>query len=148
MSPGSLYSALALSSPNRLLVITTEAAVGGLELALEAYRSRLGGICGSPQVFLVHDAHKGFGEAVEVANAIRGMLANGAEATVNLTGGSTVLQVAALYVGLALPHARLIAVSDDRPREAQIADPFCVGEVTPVPRPDHLFAMTLDKRGS
>ncbi len=136
MAPGALYSALVHLAPSRLVVVTSREASAGVFQALEAYAERTGELAIEPWVLTLNDPHTGFDEAASVSAEIRAAVIDDDNLVVNLTGGSTVLQFAMLYVALPLPHARLVAVSDRRPREQQLTDPFVVGNLTDVKRPD------------
>ncbi len=135
LSPGALFSVLVHTSPRRLVVITGPAAHRGSAQAVDAYAAIARALLDVEHV-LVEDPWGGFLDAHRRALSVVAQLRESPrDVVVNLTGGTTALQYCALCVGLGLANARLVAVTDDRSREAQAAMPFVVGRLVDVPRP-------------
>ena len=140
---GTLYSAILLTRPQRIVVVTSPEAAKYLHDALDAarfYHSKF-----EHEAHILEDPLGGFDEARQLAR----QLAQRPEATniINLTGGTTVLQECVRSVGdiLRRGDARLesgagpqeikvreVAVVDRRAAPEQARHPLVVGELVEV----------------
>jgi hypothetical protein len=129
LSPGVVYSAVRLTRPTTLLVITSASAEAQLAVALEKAATQPRTL-----VRLMADPHAGFREAAGVLDAdVHAALQAADEVLVNITGGTTVMQyvvqrIAETAQSLGVPTRRF-ALVDRRPFEAQRADPYVLGEI-------------------
>ncbi|SRR5579885_2064502 len=129
LSPGVVYSAVRLTRPATLLVVTSASAEVQLAEALERANAQARTV-----VRVMADPHAGFREFgalldAEVQEAIRAS----DEVLVNITGGTTVMQyvvqrIAETAQSLGAPTRRF-ALVDRRPVEAQRANPYVLGEI-------------------
>jgi hypothetical protein len=139
---GTLYSAVLLVRPQRVVVVTSPQAVGNLYAALDAARFYHSNF--EFEAHILHDPLMGFEEGRHLARRL--ILRGGTQNVVNLTGGTTVLQdcvrsVADLLrrepqapeAGEAQFRVREVAVIDRRPMEEQTRSPLVVGELVEVP---------------
>ncbi len=132
---GTLYSAILLTRPQRVVVITSPEAVKNLHAALDAarfYHSRF-----SHETHVLDDAMAGFDEARCLAREL--VLTAGKTNIINLTGGTTVLQECVRSVAYVLRRAqdenhavREVAVIDRRSAGEQARHPLVVGELVEV----------------
>ncbi len=133
LSYGSLFSAIVLTKPDHVVVITSAKAAENIPRVVEAAKRY------HPNFTLEHhsigDPFTGFIEGRELARKLaesaryRG---ERAEHIVNLAGGTTALQDAAQCLARAL-GAREVAVIDRRSPDEQRQNPFVVGELIEVP---------------
>lgn len=130
LSPGVLYSAVARTAPERVVVITSEQARENIGPALiKARRSDV-----QLLVRVVRDPHTGFAEARALLDdQLRQFLISAGEVVVNLTGGTTVMQylcerVAGEVERLGVP-VRRVALVDRRSAQEQGANPWVPGEM-------------------
>jgi hypothetical protein len=136
LSPGVLFSALKLVSPDRLLVVTSHQAASSLEEVM-----RIAGFPSSQhRSLVVEDPHNCFDD--DRLKEHDGDLVQSSEVVVNMTGGTTALQwlvarVAERAAALAVP-VRRVALIDRRPPEVQRAQPYVLGELKELPALDGL----------
>ena len=129
LSPGVVYSAVRLTRPTTLLVITSASAEAQLAAALEEAAAQPRTL-----VRLMADPHVGFREAAGLLDAdVRAALEAADEVLVNITGGTTVMQyvvqrIAETAQSLGTPTRRF-ALVDRRAVEAQRAEPYVLGEI-------------------
>ena len=129
---GTLYSAIMLVRPRRLVVVTSPQAIVNLHSAVDAARffhSRF-----EVETHLLDDPLAGFGEGRKLA---RYLVASAADDNIiNLTGGTTALQDCVRSVAdiLRAQHraVREVAVIDRRPTHDQKRSPLVVGELVEV----------------
>jgi len=121
--PGVLYSALRKSEPERCLVLCSTATRAGVDAATEAAK------CTAPVELLeIADPHAGFSEISALIRAARLQLLAADEVVVNLTGGTTLMGIAAQQLaesagGLMRPVRRMVLI-DRRPPQEQDREPF------------------------
>ena len=129
---GTLYSAIMLVRPQRLIVVTSPQAIVNLHSAVDAarfYHSRF-----EMETHLLDDPLAGFSEGRKLAR----YLAASAESDniINLTGGTTALQDCVRSVADTLRSqskaVREVAVIDRRPTDDQKRSPLVVGELVEV----------------
>ncbi len=134
---GSLYSAILLVRPQRVVVVTSPQAIVNLHSAVDAARffhSKF-----ELETHLLHDPLSGFVEGRALARQIAHSACNesGADNVVNLTGGTTALQDCVRSVADVLHTrnfaVREIAVIDRREADEQKRVPLVVGELVEVP---------------
>jgi hypothetical protein len=137
---GTLYSAILLVRPQRVVVVTSPQAVVHLHSALDAarfYHSRF-----VFEAHILNDPLSGFEEARRLARRLA--LCAEAQNVVNLTGGTTVLQDCVRSIAdilrsetptdnNAVHKVREVAVVDRRPAADQVRSPLVVGELVEVP---------------
>ena len=129
---GTLYSAIMLVRPRRLVVVTSPQAVVNLHSAVDAARffhSRF-----EVETHLLDDPLAGFGEGRKLA---RYLVASADDDNItNLTGGTTALQDCVRSVADILraqdKAVREVAVIDRRPADDQKRSPLVVGELVEV----------------
>jgi hypothetical protein len=139
---GTLYSAVLLVRPQRVVVVTSPQAVGNLYAALDAARFYHSNF--EFEAHILHDPLVGFEEGRQLARRLA--LRADAENIVNLTGGTTVLQDCVRSIADVLrrepqivghkigePQVREVAVIDRRAHEEQTRSPLTVGELVEVP---------------
>jgi len=137
LSPGVLYTALHELEPDRVLVLTSPAAHPGLAEAVDR-----AGFGGDLEVVEVGDPHVGYEEANAILQEKDGVLMQTfmgcGEATINMTGGTTLLGWMAGEVARraerTIAVVRRVALVDRRPPEAQRADPWVCGTVVALDR--------------
>ncbi len=139
---GTLYSAILLTRPQKIVVVTSPEATKYLHDALDAarfYHSKF-----EHEAHILEDPLGGFDEARRLARVLAH--APGSCNIINLTGGTTVLQECVRSVGDILrrgdsaepgeaPHkypVREIAVVDRRAPGEQVRHPLFVGELVEV----------------
>ncbi len=132
---GTLYSAILLVWPRRVVVVTSPQAVGYLGAAVDAarfYHTPL-----EVETHLLNDPLSGFAEGRTLARHLA-MQAD-SENVINLTGGTTALQDCVRSVGIVLraenKTVREVAVIDRRDATAQKRLPLVVGELVEVAPP-------------
>jgi hypothetical protein len=140
---GTLYSAILLTRPQRVVVVTSPQAIGHLHAALDAARFYHGGF--EHEAHVLDDPLAGFDEARKLARQLA--KTPGERNIVNLTGGTTVLQECVRSVAdilrrgdaMADPRSRLervevreVAAIDRRPFPEQTRQPLVVGELIEV----------------
>ena len=133
LSYGTLYSAILLTRPARVVIVTSPEAVVNLHATLDAARFFHRNF--EFETHVLEDALAGFHEGRALAKFLA---KSGAETNiVNLTGGTTVLQDCARSVAGALRQsghsAREIAIVDRRDILEQRRAPLVVGELVEVP---------------
>ena len=131
---GTLYSAILLTRPQRVVVVTSPEAVKNLHAALDAarfYHSRF-----THETHVLDDALAGFDEARLLARELAQN--EGCCHIINFTGGTTVLQECVRSVGYILrrngasDEVREVAVIDRRSAGEQARHPLVVGELVEV----------------
>ncbi len=129
LSYGSLFSAILLTKPDEVVVVTSEQGVRNLAGVLEAAARyhRLSSV----HHFLLSDPFTGFAEGRALARQLAKRASK--ENIVNLVGGTTAMQDCMTTLAQLIP-CRQVAVIDRRPVEEQRANPFVVGELAEVPR--------------
>ena len=118
---GTLYSAILLTRPQRVVVVTSPEAVKNLHAALDAahfYHSRF-----THETHVLDDALAGFDEARRLARELAREEASCH--IINLTGGTTVLQECVRSVGYILRRA---PDADTLVREVAVIDRRSAGE--------------------
>jgi hypothetical protein len=135
LSPGAVFSALWLTCPEHVILVSGAAAAGGAPAALAEYQ-RVSKRRPSVEYVLLDDALGGFAEAQAAALGVAARFrTEECEVAVNLTGGTTALQYCVTCIGMALGRARFVAVVDERSRELQLREPYVSGKLVEVPRP-------------
>ena len=130
---GTLYSAILLTRPQRVVIVTSAEAIVNLHAALDA--ARFFHTSFEFETHVLEDPQAGFGEGRVLAK----FLAASADGNniVNLTGGTTVLQDCVRSVADILrgegKAVREVAAIDRRDLLEQRRDPLFVGEVIEVP---------------
>ena len=133
LSPGVVYSAVKNIGRERiagLLVVTSEQSKARLDEALkEAEADDL-----PCDVLRMNDPFAGYDEAKRlIDNALRRKLVDAGTITINLTGGTTVMQYVVERIGDAARklgcQVRRIALVDRRPIDEQRARPYVLGEL-------------------
>lgn len=129
---GTLYSAILLTRPSRVVVVTSVEAIVNLHPTLDAAR-----FFHSPFEFETHvlsDPLAGFSEGRTLARFLAASA--GEENIVNLTGGTTALQDCVRSVALILrrdhQNVREVAAIDRRDVIEQRREPLVVGELSEV----------------
>lgn len=130
---GSLYSAILLVRPQRVVVVTSHQALVDLHTAVDAARFYHGSF--EMETHLLDDPLAGFVEGRQLARFLAAS-ADG-DNVVNLTGGTTVLQDCVRSVADILRaqgrDVREVAVVDRRAANEQRRVPLVVGELVEVP---------------
>ena len=132
---GSLYSAILLVRPQRLVVVTSPQAIVNLHSAVDAarfYHSKF-----EVETHLMNDPLSGFVEGRSLARTLAQSATESGENVINLTGGTTALQDCVRSVTDVLRiqerDVREIAVVDRRDADEQRRMPLVVGELVEVP---------------
>ena len=129
---GSLYSAVLLVRPRRVVVVTSKEAIVNLHTALDA--ARFYHTSFEVETHLLEDPLAGFGEGRALARFLA-VSADGHN-VVNLTGGTTALQDCVRSVADILrgqnTSVREVAVVDRRHADEQRRLPLVVGELVEV----------------
>ena len=132
---GTLYSAILLVRPQRVVIVTSREAMVNLHSAVDAahfYLSRF-----EVETHLLDDPLAGFSEGRKLARYLAA--AADADNVINLTGGTTALQDCVRSVAVILRSqnkaVREVAVIDRRPADEQKRSPLVVGELVEVPPP-------------
>ena len=130
---GTLYSAIMLVLPKRVVVVTSREAITNIHSALDAARFYHKSF--EVETHLLDDPLAGFGEGRALARFMAASAAG--DNIINLTGGTTVLQDCVRSVGEILraqqKKIREVAVIDRRSAEDQKRSPLVVGEMVEVP---------------
>lgn len=130
---GTLYSAILLTRPNRVVIVTSAEAIGGLHGALDA--ARFFHTAFEFETHVLGDPQAGFGEGRALARYLS--KSAGSTNIVNLTGGTTALQDCVRSVADILRRegqpVREVAAVDRRDPQEQRRDPLFVGELVEVP---------------
>jgi uncharacterized protein (TIGR00288 family) len=132
LSNGSLFTAIVLTRPDYVVVITSGEAARNLDSVLTAARRH------HPNFQVEHHVlEEPFADFVAARRLARELAQAWAERKgwqfiVNLSGGTTVMQDCVTYLAHLL-GARLVAVVDRRPSEEQLRDPLALGELVEVP---------------
>lgn len=136
---GTLYSAILLVRPQRVVVVTSPQAAVHLHSALDA--ARFYHSIFEFEAHILNDPLSGFEEARGLARRLAARA--GAQNVVNLTGGTTVLQDCVRSIADILRsqtptendvrQVREVAVVDRRPAADQSRSPLVVGELVEVP---------------
>lgn len=132
---GSLYSAILLVRPQRVVVVTSPQAIVNLHSAVDAarfYHSKF-----EVETHLLADPLAGFVEGRSLARNLAKSASENGENVINLTGGTTALQDCVRSVTDVLRiqqrNVREIAVVDRRDADEQKRVPLVVGELVEVP---------------
>lgn len=132
---GSLYSAILLVRPQRVVVVTSLQAIVNLHSAVDAarfYHSKF-----EVETHLLADPLAGFVEGRSLARNLAKSASENGENVINLTGGTTALQDCVRSVTDVLRilelDVREIAVVDRRDADEQKRVPLVVGELVEVP---------------
>lgn len=132
LSYGTLYSAILLTRPQRVVVVTSAEGIGALHEALDAARFFHTNF--EFETHVLADPHAGFAEGRALAKFLA--VSAGETNIVNLTGGTSVLQDCARSVANILREenkkVREVAVIDRRDPLEQRRDPLFVGEMVEV----------------
>lgn len=129
-SPGVVYSGVGRVRPDRLVVVTSADAAGRLREALDR-----AGVAALPVTTRVMaDPYAGYREERDIIDdELRRLLVDARRVTVNLTGGTTVMQYVVDRIGDEARRlgadVRRVALVDRRPQEEQRADPYVPGEL-------------------
>ena len=132
LSYGTLYSAILLTRPDRVVVVTSREAIGALPTTLEAARFFHAGF--EWETHLMEDALAGFSQGRELAR----FLASSAEGQniVNLCGGTAAMQDCVASIAAILRRegkaVREVAAIDRRELLEQRRVPLVVGELVEV----------------
>lgn len=134
---GSLYSAILLVRPQRVVVVTSPQGAINLHSAVDAARFFHSQF--EIETHLLQDALAGFVEGRALARQLAQSadLGNSADNVVNLTGGTTALQDCVRSVADILRARQIavreVAVIDRRDADEQKRAPLAVGELFEVP---------------
>jgi len=133
MTYGTLYSAILLARPQRVVVVTSPQAANLLHSAVDAAR-----FYHSPftvETHVLDDPFAGFREGRELARKLA--VRAGDHNVVNLTGGTTVLQDCARSIADILrardKTVREVAIVDGRDGDEQARHPLALGQLVEVP---------------
>lgn len=132
-TPGVLFTAASSQKPDQVIVLASAQTEPLARQALEA-----AGMGTLPlETRILADPYGGVTEADGMAKALQGKLLEAAELIVNLTGGTTMMQlvaekVAASARGLGIPVTRILLI-DRRPPQEQRDNPYVLGEVIELP---------------
>ena len=130
---GTLYSAILLTRPQRVVIVTSPEAVVNLHATLDAARFFHRSF--EFETHVLNDALAGFHEGRALAPFLAA--SGGRNNIINLTGGTTVLQDCARTVAHTLraqgQSAREIAIVDRRDVLEQRRAPLVMGELVEVP---------------
>lgn len=130
MSPGLLYSAILHTTPDYLIVITSEAASERISEVIE--RSKY---IGKHEVIIIDEPFYGFNESARVVDRIKEIYENNRNKKyyVNLTGGTTALQYIVQKVILFLKSEQAVVLQtayiDKRNPEEQSKNPYVLGNL-------------------
>ncbi|HIE28175.1 TPA: hypothetical protein EYP66_12890 [Candidatus Poribacteria bacterium] len=127
MSYGSLFSAIVLTKPDHVVVITSKRAAANIPQVVEQAKPYHPNF--TLEYHTLADPFTGFLEGRTLAKSLARKA--GDENIANLVGGTTALQDAVKCLS-DLIGAREVAVIDRRPIEEQRANPFFVGELVEV----------------
>jgi hypothetical protein len=130
---GSLFSAIVLTRPDHVIVITSQKAAQNLPSTVEAATRFHPSF--TIEAFIISDPFAGFNEGRELAKRLAAAgsgYPDGSEFVVNIAGGTTALQDCAQAVARML-GANEVAVIDRREPEEQRSNPFVVGELAEIP---------------
>jgi hypothetical protein len=129
---GTLYSAILLTRPQRVVVVTSAEAIGNIHAALDA--ARFFHTSFEFETHVLEDPQAGFPEGRKLARFLAASA--GQTNVVNLTGGTTVLQDCVRSVADILRReakaVREVAAIDRRDPAEQRRDPLFVGELVEV----------------
>lgn len=132
---GTLYSAILLTRPDRLVVVTSPQAIPNLHATLDA--ARIFHTHFEWESHVLEDAHSGFRESRVLAQTLAINTTPDSHHIINLTGGSTALQDCVRSIADILwregRDAREVAAIDRRDALEQRRAPFVVGELIEVP---------------
>lgn len=133
-SVGLLYSALMLTKPDRVIVLTSE-----------KFKDRVSDVCekasfsdmSKVSTSVINDPFSGFDESERLVSEVSSLLSDSSECIVNFTGGTTAMQWAmqAIYEKLhndfkdSSANLTRVAFIDRRPSTEQQSDPYRVGEM-------------------
>lgn len=133
MTYGTLYSAILLTRPHRLVIVTSAEAIGNIHEALDA--ARFFHTSFEWESHVLEDPLAGFAEGRTLARFLAASA--GEKNIVNLTGGTTALQDCVRSVADVLRREgkdiREVAAIDRRDPAEQKRDPLFVGELVEVP---------------
>lgn len=132
-SRGLLYSALKLIKPEKCMIVTSKAVKGSISEILE--KAEYPGEIIDP--FVLNDPHTGFGEIKGILDSIvtdhAKTILDSDEIVVNLTGGTTTLQILAEEIskkaGRMGKDPRRVVIFDKRDEIVKRAEPYVVGEM-------------------
>ena len=133
---GSLYSAILLVRPQRVVVVTSPQAIANLHSAVDAARFFHADF--EIEAHLLQDPLSGFVEGRALSRQIaHSACKEGGDNIVNLTGGTTALQDCVRSVADVLRARQIavreVAVIDRREADEQKRVPLTVGELVEVP---------------
>jgi hypothetical protein len=132
-TPGVLFTAASDQEPDQVIVLASEQTVSSARVALEA-----AGMGALPlETRVLADPYGGVEEAKEIAKTLQDKLAEACELVVNLTGGTTAMQLVAEQVAatasrLGIPVKRILLI-DRRSPQDQRDNPYVLGEVVELP---------------
>jgi CRISPR-associated DxTHG motif protein len=137
LSAGLLFTVMERIRPTFLILVTSQKARAGGEVALKTWLSQVSAPKTPPFVewIEIEDPHAGFQEIEGHVERMQAMSNRfyGAECTLNLTGGTSVLQYCADRMARALENVgadfRRVAAVDRRSPNEQHSQPFVVGEI-------------------
>lgn len=130
---GTLYSAILLTRPARVVIITSAQAIANLHVTLDAARFFHSNF--EFETHVLSDPQAGFQEGRALAKFLASSAEN--DNVVNFTGGTAALQDCARSVAEILRRegkpVREVAAIDRRDWQEQRRDPLVVGELVRVP---------------
>ena len=133
LSYGTLYSAILLVRPQRVVVVTSAQAENLLHSAVDAARFYHASF--SVETHVLPDPFAGFSQGRELARELATLA--GDDNVVNLTGGTTVLQDCARSIADILRGTnqcvREVAIVDERDGGEQTRNPLFLGRLVEVP---------------
>jgi len=128
MSYGSLFSAIVLTKPDHVVVITSSKPAENVNKVIEKAKEYHPNF--TLEFYTLEDPFTGFKEGRELAKRLASK--KGDENIANLAGGTTALQDSVKCLA-DLIGAREVAVIDRRSIGEQQANPFVVGELVEIP---------------
>ena len=128
MSYGSLFSAIVLTKPKHVVVITSEQAAKNIDLVIKKAKQNHSDF--TIEYHTISDPFTGFLEGRKLARVLAHK--KGDENIANLVGGTTALQDAVKCLADII-SAKEVVVIDRRPIEEQRANPFVIGELVEIP---------------
>lgn len=129
LSPGSLFTAILATKPDRVIIITSTDAAKKVDEVVNAVKEA-DDFEFDVEVHTISEPFAGFVEGRKLAARLAKKKTD--ENIVNITGGTTALQDAVQMIAR-LTEAKEIATIDRRSYQKQQDEPYVIGEVIEVP---------------
>lgn len=133
LSPGSLFTAILATKPDKVIIITSQKAAQKVDEIVSAVK-KVDEFEFEVEIHTISDPFTGFVEGRKLAASLAKKKTD--DNIVNITGGTTALQDAAQTIAR-LINAKEIATIDRRPYQKQQDEPYVQGELIEV---DKAFA--------